>query len=116
MGLQVVEKEARADGIVYRIAVVVLHRGLIVLVSDDKLAIGSLAIATSSLDPSITSGGVFPVIGAKNEYSAKVIGERISRTTKKLVLTSVRLKQESYETLQTILKLIDQALEEISKK
>ncbi|MHA2059640.1 MAG: hypothetical protein ACW976_02540 [Candidatus Ranarchaeia archaeon] len=116
MGLQVIEKETQTNGIVYQVAVVVIHQGLIVLVSDDKLAIGSIAIATSPVDPTLMSAGVFPVIGAKNEYSAKVIGERIARTTKKLVLTSVRLKQESFETLQIILNLLDQALEEIPKE
>jgi hypothetical protein len=113
MVLQVIEKESKSNDEVYIVAVVVLHQGLIVLVSDDKLAIGSLAIATSSTDPATTSAGVFPVIGAKNEYSAKVIGEKIARTTKKIVLTSVRLKHESYEILQVILKLIDQALMEV---
>jgi hypothetical protein len=113
MGLQIIEKEAQADGIVYQVAILVVYQGLIVLVSDDQFAIGSIAIAASSVDPTIISAGVFPLIGAKNEYSAKVIGERIARTTKKLVLTSVKLKQESVETLQIVLNLLDQALKEI---
>jgi len=113
MGLQVIEKKTESDGVVYQVAVVVVHKGLIVLVSDDKLTVGSIAIATSHMDPTIVSAGVFPVIGAKNEYSAKIIGERVARTTKNLVLTSVRLKNETYEVLQTVLKLIDLALDEI---
>ncbi len=113
MPLQMIEKRAVKGDTVYQVGLIPVQKGLIILVTDDQFSIGSIAVAVPSADPVSSSAGVFPVIGARNEYSAKVISEKITRKSKRIVLAIVRLKQETYENLQAVLELIDLALEDL---
>jgi len=116
MPLQVIEKKIERNGVVYQAALIVVHKGLIVLVSDDQFAFGSIAIASPTMDQYISRGSVLPVVGVKNEHSARIISETIARKTNRLVLGIVRLKNEKYDVLQAVIKLIEEVLKDVPRE
>lgn len=82
---------------------ILLTNAVILVIAESEFKIGNLAVATPVSTVPTTSVNIFPAIGGKGEFAARVIAEHISTLLGKGAIVILNLKE--YDKKRTLLAL-----------
>jgi len=105
------EQQVKTPHATLQVGLLILRTGVIVLVSDADLALGSIAISTPSIFPSSTPYSLVPIIGMKNQSITRLIGEHVTQRYGITALAIVHLKNEDFSIVKSAITTIDKMIE-----